>query len=146
MRLAVFSDIHGRVDRLSACLRAVARVGVDELWCLGDTIDAIAVRQPDLMLACVRAVDQVCAVKPAGNHEAWALQDRSLPDDTGAVLASWRVACQRDGGLAVHGSPHNPLMGYLSDERADPGGADEIHRMAVPARPHPPSGALGPPA
>jgi hypothetical protein len=37
----------------------------------------------------------------AGNHEAWALQDRALPDAVGAVLASWSVAAQRDGILAV---------------------------------------------
>ena len=118
MRLAVFSDVHGHVGRLSACLHAVARVGADELWCLGDAVDALAAREPELTVACVRAIDEVCAVRLAGNHEAWALQDRSLPDDVGAVLASWSVAARRDGVLAVHGSPQNPLMGHLSDQRA----------------------------
>ena len=41
MRLAIFSDVHGQVGRLSACLEAVARTGVDELWCLGDAIDGV---------------------------------------------------------------------------------------------------------
>ena len=118
MRLAVFSDVHGQIDRLSACLHSIARVGADELWCLGDTVDAFAVRQPELVVACVNAIDDVCAVKLTGNGEVWALQDGSLPDAAGTVLAAWTVAAHREGVLAVHGSPQNPLMGHLSDERA----------------------------
>jgi predicted phosphodiesterase len=117
VRLAIFSDVHGQVGRLSACLDAIARIGADELWCLGDAVDARSVHRPELTVACVRAIDDVCAVKLAGNHEAWALQDHSLPDPAAAMLACWSVAAQRDGILAVHGSPHNPLMGHLSDER-----------------------------
>ncbi len=116
MRLAVFSDVHGKVGRLSACLDAIARIGADELWCLGDAVDALSARQPELTIACVRAIDDVCTVKLAGNHEAWALQDQSLPDAAAALIERWSVAAQRDGILAVHGSPHNPLMGRLSDE------------------------------
>ena len=115
MRLAIFSDVHGQVGRLSACLDAIARVGADELWCLGDAVDGLSAVRPELTVACVRAIDDVCAVKLAGNHEAWVLQDRSFPDAAGVVLASWSVATQRDGILAVHGSPRNPLM--ISDER-----------------------------
>jgi predicted phosphodiesterase len=117
MRLAIFSDVHGQVGRLSACLEAVARTGADELWCLGDTVDGLSARPPELTIACVRAIDEVCTVKLAGNHEAWALQDDSLPRPVAAVIECWSVAAQRDGILAVHGSPHNPLMGHLSDER-----------------------------
>jgi hypothetical protein len=111
LRLAIFSDVHGQVGRLSAGLDAIARVGADELWCLGDAVDALSARQPELTVACVRAIDDVCAVKLAGNHEAWALQDRSLPDAAATLLASWSVAAQRDGILAVHGSPHKPADG-----------------------------------
>jgi len=117
MRLAIFSDVHGQVGRLSACLDAVARTGADELWCLGDAIDGLSARPAELTVACVRAINDVCSVKLAGNHEAWALQDQSLPDDAAVLIECWSVAAQRDGILAVHGSPHNPLMGHLSDER-----------------------------
>ena len=117
MRLAIFSDVHGQVGRLSACLEAVARTGADELWCLGDAIDGRSARPPELTIACVRAINDVCTVKLAGNHEAWALQDQSLPHAAAALIERWSVAAQRDGILAVHGSPHNPLMGRLSDER-----------------------------
>ncbi len=58
-----------------------------------------------------------CTVRLAGNHEAWALQDQSLPHGAAALIERWSVAAQRDGILAVHGSPHNPLMGRLSDEQ-----------------------------
>ena len=110
MRLAIFSDVHGQVGRLSACLEAVARTGADELWCLGDAIDGLSARRPELTVACVRAINDVCTVKLAGNHEAWALQDQSLPDAAVALIECWGVAAQRDGILAVHGSPHNPLL------------------------------------
>jgi hypothetical protein len=36
MRLAIFSDVHGQVGRLSACLEAVARTGADEMGRLSD--------------------------------------------------------------------------------------------------------------
>jgi diadenosine tetraphosphatase ApaH/serine/threonine PP2A family protein phosphatase len=101
---------------LSACLEAVARTGADELWCLGDAIDGLSAGPPELTVAGVRAINDVCKVKLAGNHEAWALQDHSLPQ-AAAVIECWGVAAQRDGIVAVHGSPHNPLMGRLSDER-----------------------------
>ena len=117
MRLAIFSDVHGHVGRLSACLDAVARTGADELWCLGDAVDGLSPQRPELTVACVRAINDVCALKLAGNHEAWALQDQSLPHAAAALIASWSVAARRDGILAVHGSPHNPLMGHLFDER-----------------------------
>jgi hypothetical protein len=70
----------------------------------------------------------VCTVKLAGNHEAWALQDQSLPEAAAALIECWGVAAQRDGILAVHGSPHNPLMGHLPDER------DVRDALSSPAR------------
>jgi hypothetical protein len=110
------------------------------LWCLGDAIDGLSAQAPELTVACVRAINDVCTVKLAGNHEAWALQDQSLPHAAADLIARWSVAAQRDGILAVHGSPHNPLMGHLSDERdvrAAPAGG-----MVVRARPHASSRAV----
>jgi len=78
MRLAIFSDVHGQVGRLTACLDAIAGIGADELWCLGDAIDGLSARPPELTVACARAINDVCTVKLAGNHEAWALQDQFL--------------------------------------------------------------------
>ncbi len=92
MRLAIFSDVHGQVGRLSACLEAVARTGADELGCLGDAIDGLSPRPPELTIACVRATNDVCTVKLAGNHEAWALQDQSLPHAAPALIERWSVA------------------------------------------------------
>jgi hypothetical protein len=108
--LAIFSDVHAQVRRLSACLEAVARTGADELWCLGDAVDGLSARPPELTAACVRAINDVCTVKLAGNHEAWALQDQSLPAAAAALIECWSVAAQPDGILAVQGSPHNRLM------------------------------------
>jgi hypothetical protein len=72
--------------------------------------------QPSALRAA--AADSVrTSVKLAGNHEAWALQDQSLPHTAAELIARWSVATQREGILAVHGSPHNPLMGHLAEER-----------------------------
>ena len=131
MRLAIFSDVHGQVGRLSACLEEVARTGADELWCLGDAIDGLSARPSELTVACVRAINDVCTVKLAGNHEAWALQDQSLPNDAIALIECWGVATQRDGILAVHGSPHNRLTG--ASPAGHTGGAASAAGMAVPA-------------
>jgi hypothetical protein len=59
MRLAIFSDVHGQVGRLSACLDAIARIGAHKLWCLGDAVDGLAARQPELTV-CERAT--TCAL------------------------------------------------------------------------------------
>ena len=69
MRLAIFSDVHGQVGRLTACLEAVARIGADELWCLGDAVDGLIAGPPELTIACVRAINVVCSVKLAGNQK-----------------------------------------------------------------------------
>jgi predicted phosphodiesterase len=111
MRLAIFSDVHGQVGRLSACLEAVARTGVDELWCLGDAVDGFSARAPELTIACVRAIDDVCAVKLAGNHEAWALQDQCLPRAVAAVIECWSVRRAARGNPRRAWQPAQPADG-----------------------------------
>jgi len=114
MRLAIFSDVHGQVGRLTACLEAVARAGADELWCLGDAIDGLSARPPELTVACVRAINDVCSVKHAGNHEAWALQRpvsaprRGCPDRT----LERRLAARRNPRRARQ--PARPADGPMS--------------------------------
>lgn len=115
MRAAIFSDVHGRIDRLTACLWAVADCGVEELWCLGDVVDAFAAVDPVVTAACVQAIDEACVVKLAGNHDAWTLEAGAAPLDALTRMSSWPVAAQRHGVLAVHGSPYNPLLGLISD-------------------------------
>jgi len=38
------------------------------LWCLGDAVDGPPARPPHLTVACVKAINDVCTVKLAGNH------------------------------------------------------------------------------
>ena len=111
MRLAIFSDLHGQVERLTACLDAIARIGADELWCLGDAIDVLPARPPELTVACVRAINDVCAVKLAGNHEAWALQDRSLPNAAAELVYRPHIdlSLAVTAGAATEGRSSVPL-------------------------------------
>jgi calcineurin-like phosphoesterase family protein len=144
MRLAVFSDVHGQVERLSACLHSIARVGADELWCLGDTVDAFAVGQPELISACVNAIDGVCAVKLTGKPRS--------------VGVARRISARRRrhgaGGLDGRGTPRGGAC--RAREPAEPSDGVPVRRahgrcgdrpparLAVRARPHAPGGALDP--
>jgi len=37
-------------------------------WCPGDAVDGPSARPPNLTVACVKAINDVCTVKLAGNH------------------------------------------------------------------------------
>src|ERR1700755_1583864 len=64
MRVAVVSDIHANRHAFEAVLADVARVGADELWCLGDLVGYGA--DPNACVELARAHAAVCL---AGNHD-----------------------------------------------------------------------------
>ncbi|MEA2444511.1 MAG: hypothetical protein QOJ12_1803, partial [Thermoleophilales bacterium] len=47
--MALLSDVHGNLPAFQAVLDDIARVGVDERWCLGDLVGYGA--QPDECVA-----------------------------------------------------------------------------------------------
>jgi predicted phosphodiesterase len=61
MRVALISDVHGNVLALEAVLADLAREGIDQIVCLGDTTAGC----PVVM----------------GNADAWMLDPRPRPDD-----------------------------------------------------------------
>jgi len=76
VRVAVISDIHANGHALQTVLGAIAREGVDELWCLGDTVGYGA--RPNECCAIVRDAVHVCL---AGNHDLLALGLEVLEGD-----------------------------------------------------------------
>jgi predicted phosphodiesterase len=68
VRVALISDLHGNEVALRAVLDDIARVGVDQLACLGDV--ATLGPRPEAILAILRDLGCPCIL---GNHDAFLL-------------------------------------------------------------------------
>lgn len=68
MRVALVSDLHGNDVALRAVLSSIARAGVDQIVCLGDT--ATLGPRPGAVLARLREAATICIM---GNHDAFLL-------------------------------------------------------------------------
>jgi diadenosine tetraphosphatase ApaH/serine/threonine PP2A family protein phosphatase len=126
VRAAVFSDVHGNLHALEAVLRDVDEAGVDELWCLGDTVGYAA--RPN---ECCELVRARASVSLAGNHDlvvagALGLEEFSHDAATAAGWAKQHLTTgnrewlaglpsltERAGTLLVHGSPRDPVWEYV---------------------------------
>jgi diadenosine tetraphosphatase ApaH/serine/threonine PP2A family protein phosphatase len=133
MRAAVISDIHANLPALEAVLEATERVGVDEIWCLGDVIGYGA--EPD---ECTELVLERCSLCLVGNHDLAVLGalDIAAFSEAAAAAVEWTRAHVAEGTLAMlrdlepqgeregvalfHASPRDPVWEYvLSAEQAD---------------------------
>ncbi|HEX2730377.1 MAG TPA: metallophosphoesterase [Polyangiaceae bacterium] len=65
MRIGILSDIHANYEALSACLGKLRSEGVDDLYCLGDTVGYGG--SPN---ECADVVRQIAKVTILGNHDA----------------------------------------------------------------------------
>lgn len=65
MRIGLISDIHGNLEALHACLRALEGENVDEVACLGDVVGYGA--DPEACCDLVRKAARLCLL---GNHDA----------------------------------------------------------------------------
>jgi putative phosphoesterase len=72
MRVALISDLHGNEIALDSVLADIARRGVDQIVCLGDT--ATLGPRPEAVLARLRDLGCICIL---GNHDEFML-DRDL--------------------------------------------------------------------
>lgn len=113
MRVAVCSDIHGQLERLHEFLAAARSADVGQCWCLGDVVEALGGVEREANDECVRVVEASCALRLAGNHDAWSLQHGLLGGDTAAMCAAWPLGgVTADGVVVVHASPRDPLMEF----------------------------------
>ena len=131
MRIAVLSDIHANYHALEATLAAVATAGVDEIWCLGDTVGYGP--RPNRCCAIVR---DRAALALAGNHDLAVTGALSVAEFNGDAAAAVRwtqaviepdargflealvPAATRPGIELFHGSPVNPVWDYVLSEQA----------------------------
>jgi predicted phosphodiesterase len=128
MRVLVVSDIHANLAAFEAALRQT-RADRDAVVCLGDLVGY----GPDPR-ECIALAAEHCALVLGGNHDqaASGLTDLSLfadharralewtrplltPEDI-AYLAKLPLQTEYQGLLLSHGSPKDPLWGYIFSE------------------------------
>src|SRR5689334_19930921 len=85
MRTAILSDIHGNYHALAAALAAVDDEGVDEIWCLGDTVGYGP--RPN---RCCAVVAERAALCLAGNHDLAVTGALSVGEFNGDAAAAAR--------------------------------------------------------
>lgn len=131
MRIAILSDIHANYHALAATLAAVEREGVDELWCLGDTVGYGP--RPNRCCALVSTRATLCL---AGNHDLAVTGALSVDEFNGDAAAAVRwtrgvlepesrlfleslaPSAARPGVELFHGSPIDPVWDYVLSEAA----------------------------
>jgi predicted phosphodiesterase len=131
MRIAVLSDIHANYHALEAVLASVDAAGVDELWCLGDTVGYGP--RPNRCCTVVRDRAAICL---AGNHDLAVIGTLSveefngdaaaavrwtqnvLEDDARTFLAGLEPSAERSNVQLFHGSPIDPVWDYVLSEAA----------------------------
>jgi predicted phosphodiesterase len=131
MRIAILSDIHANYHALEAALAAADGEGVDEIWCLGDTVGYGP--RPN---RCCAVIAERAALCLAGNHDLAVTGVLSIDDFNGdaAAAAHWtrevlepaarafletlEPAASRPGVELYHGSPIDPVWDYVLSEAA----------------------------
>jgi predicted phosphodiesterase len=142
VRIAVLSDVHGNAVALDACLARLDWLDVDERVFLGDVAGYLPGE-----VECLRALRAEGFACLQGNHEAMLLAGsggdpvygheaaaRRLDAAGIRMLAAWPVTLTMEVGgcrmLFVHGSPEDPLAGYVYPD-ADLAGWDALPYDAV---------------
>lgn len=129
MRAAIFADVHGNSLALAQCMQTVSAMDVEATYFLGDLVgylpgeeqclDLLEVLEP----ACQRGNHEEMLLTPTPRSEAhddvYGLRAARSRLGSKALerLASWPARREpRIGGrhlLLVHGSPSDPLGGYV---------------------------------
>lgn len=131
MRIAILSDIHANYHALETVLAAVDAEGVDEIWCLGDTVGYGP--RPN---RCCTVVAERASLVLAGNHDLAVTGALAVDEFNGdaaaavrwtrdvlepgprAFLESLAPSAARPGVELFHGSPVDPVWDYVLSEAA----------------------------
>lgn len=129
MKIGILSDAHSNPHGLNICLEVLKKSGVNKIIYLGDSIGYFG--QPGPVLKKLQSVNAICLM---GNHEAMLLgymkynrakeKIYKIKENANKISRSQlkRIAIwlpfyeERTGGhriLYVHGSPWNPIDGYV---------------------------------
>ncbi|MFM8982866.1 MAG: metallophosphoesterase family protein [Spartobacteria bacterium] len=88
---AIFSDIHGNIDALSAVLADTDQFPVRGMFCLGDIVGY----GPE-PASCVQRVMDTCAITVLGNHEAMLFLADKILDEDWDITISKPILLARD--------------------------------------------------
>jgi predicted phosphodiesterase len=126
MRIAIVSDLHANLPAFEAVLDAIASVGLDEVWCLGDIVGYGA--DPD---RCAELAAERCDLCLVGNHDLAVLGALDISSFSSAAAAAVRWTRQvasvetiaflkrlepaiTDREVALyHASPRDPVWEYV---------------------------------
>ena len=114
MLVAVCSDVHLHVTRLRLVAQRAREAGAQELWCLGDVVDALLGAPPAGLADAVAVAVSTCDLVLGGNHELWALERGLFPPGAAATVRGWSPVEERHGVGLVHGSLDDPLMEFVT--------------------------------
>jgi len=122
MRIALFTDIHGNREALTACLDHAGRNRIDRYVFLGDYVGYGA--DPVFVVETVMVCVERGAVALLGNHDAAVLDPDPGMTDAAATAMEWtrdrlgpvhrafikglRLSCEEDGRLYVHANAYAP--------------------------------------
>ncbi len=104
MLIAICSDVHLHVTRLRLVAQRAREVGAQELWCLGDVVDALLGAPPPVLAEAVEVAVAECDLVLAGNHELWCLQRGLFAPETAETTKRWSAVeerCRRADGEAA---------------------------------------------
>jgi diadenosine tetraphosphatase ApaH/serine/threonine PP2A family protein phosphatase len=131
MRVAVISDVHANYRALEAVLTEIDAQGVDELWCLGDTVG-----YGPLPNECCEEVERRAEVCLVGNHDLVVLGQLSVGEFNyeAAAAAAWTAdvlteesrrflrrlepSATVDGVDLFHASARDPVWEYVLTEES----------------------------
>lgn len=128
MKIGFLSDAHGNPEGAERCLAVLRRAGADQIYFLGDAVGYLSGWGEVLRLLhdgevqCLMGNhDQQVLIEGADNNEASAYRLRGAYLDGIADLLPWmaswptrrEIRCDDYRLLLVHGSPANPLTGYV---------------------------------
>jgi predicted phosphodiesterase len=113
MLVGVCSDVHNHTVRLRAFAAEARARGAQELWCLGDVVDALIGAPPAAHAETVAAAVDLCDLVLAGNHELWCLQRGMLDAATVQLVQPWSPVEERHGVGLVHASLDDPFMEFV---------------------------------
>ncbi len=131
MRYLLIADVHSNLHALDAVMAAAQKVGYERALCLGDIVGYNA--KPNECIERLRRNDFICL---QGNHDAASVGEIPLeefnPEAAECIEWTKRHLTEQNKNflsglprffsmqylLAIHGSPENPLWGYMDAEIA----------------------------
>ena len=136
---ALLSDIHGNEEALKVVLAAIDDLAVDQIICLGDSVDYGPRSQQVLSMLRERNIPSIKGNHDAAstgamgwerfstkNHESLALMQAQLTDEEKEYLNSQPETLDLGWGEAVHGSPYDILGHDVRDAES----ALQVFRLA----------------